>query len=442
MASVSKGRLKKTALPKRRARNDAPRELQRFESVLSRALSAIARVSAHEIDREIERWQGEIGRTLDLDRSTIALTGQGVTHRWNREKVPRVKYGTATMDISSWATMKVLNGEELIWAKISDLPEEAHDYKVWLRKNGPKSQVALPIRFGDSIIGGIMFGKFRAARDWPPLILQHLRLVAQVFANGLERKRVESELLKARSELAAASSSTMMGELAASIAHEVNQPLGAILANAQAARRLVSTIEQDPEKITSALNDIVDDARRAGEVVARVRALFKGGETQRALLDPVALLSEAESLLRSEAGMRKITLRIDSTPSLPAVLGDRVQLLQCIMNLAINAFDSIVSAQSQPRETTLSVSRDKGRWIRVSVRDTGGGIDPAISHRMFDPFVTTKSDGMGMGLLIAQSIVGSHGGRIWATTNPDAGATVSFTLPTIPSGNTEQASGA
>jgi len=433
MANVTKGRLKK-----RRARNDAPRELQRFEAVLARALSAIARVSAHEIDREIERWQGEICRTLDLDRSTMAFTGQGVTHRWNREKVPRVKYGTSTMDISTWATQKVLNGEELIWARISDLPEEAHEYKLWLRKNGPKSQVALPIRFGDSIIGGIMFGKFRAPRKWPPLLLQRLRLVAQVLANALERKRVESELLKARGELAAASSSTMMGELAASIAHEVNQPLGAILANAQAARRLVSTPDVDPEKIASALSDIVDDARRAGEVVARVRALFKGGQTQRTLLDPAALLAEAESLLRSEAGVRKISLRIDSQPSLPSVLGDRVQLLQCIMNLSINAFDSIVSAQSQQRETTLSATRDKGRWIRVSVRDTGGGIDPAISHRMFDPFVTTKSDGMGMGLLIAQSIVAGHGGRIWATTNPDAGATVSFTLPTVPRGDGEQ----
>ncbi|HTR63596.1 MAG TPA: ATP-binding protein [Candidatus Binataceae bacterium] len=437
MPSVSKGRVKKIARSKRGAR--APRELQRFESVLARAISAIARVSAHEIDREIERWQGEICRTLDLDRSSMAFTGQGVTHLWSREGVPRVKYGTATMDISPWATMKVLNGEELIWARIGDLPDEASDYKLWLRKNGPKSQVALPIRFGDSIIGGITFGKFRAARSWPPLLLQRLRLVAQVLANALERKRVENELIKARGELAAASSSTMMGELAASIAHEVNQPLGAILANAQAARRLISAPDADSEKVTAALGDIVEDARRAGEVVARVRALFKGGQIQRTALDPVALLSEAERLLRSEAGVRKISLRIDSPPSLPAVLGDRVQLLQCIMNLAINAFDSIVAAQSQQRETTLCASRDKGRWIRVSVRDTGGGIDPSISHRMFDPFVTTKSDGMGMGLLIAQSIIGGHGGKIWAATNPDVGATVSFTLPTLPANNPGQA---
>ena len=439
MARVPKTRLKKSLSSKRRARNNAPHELQRFELVLANALSAIARVSAHEIDREIERWQGEICRTLDLDRSTMAFTGQGVTHRWNREGVPRIKYGIATMDISPWATMKVLGGEELIWAKISDLPDEAHDYKAWLRKNGPKSQVALPIRFGDSIIGGITFGKFRAARKWPPLVLQRLRLVAQVLANALERKRVESELLKARGELAAASSSTMMGELAASIAHEVNQPLGAILANAQATRRLISAPDADPDKVIAALSDIVDDARRAGEVVTRVRALFKGGQTQRIPLDPVALLSEAESLLRSEAGVRKISLRIDSPPSLPAVLGDQVQLLQCVMNLAINAFDSIVSAGSQQRETILSANRDKGRWIRVSVCDTGGGIDPSISHRMFDPFVTTKSDGMGMGLLIAQSIVGSHGGRIWAATNPDAGATESFTLPTFSGDNPDQA---
>lgn len=432
MASASGGPFNKRVRTTGRPKSKPPRELQRFESILTDAISAITLVSAPEIDREIEKWMGEIGHALDLDRCTMAFLNHGITHQWTRTNIPRVRYGRTTMSISPWATIKVLQGEELVWAKISELPEEAREYKAWLRKNGPKAQVAIPLRVGGEIVGGVTFGKFRSSRSWPPLLLQRLRLVAQVFANAQERKRTETELLKARNELAAASSSTMMGELAASIAHEVNQPLGAILANAQAARRLISTPGIEPEKIISAMSDIVDDARRAGEVVARVRALFKGDHTQRTALDPGALLFEAESLLRSEAAIRQISLRIDPSHELPQIFGDRVQILQCIMNLTINAFDSIVASKADRRETALSASRDKGKWVRVSVKDTGGGIDPAVSARMFDPFVTTKSDGMGMGLLIAQSIVASHGGRIWAATNPDCGATVSFTLPVSP----------
>ena len=432
MSSVPVDRPKKISRSRGRQNGKAPRELQRFETILADAISAITRVSAPEIDREIEKWMAEIGVALDLDRCTMAFLNHGVTHRWNRGKVPRIRYGTVTMAISPWATNKVLRGEELVWSKISDLPKEAQEYKVWLRKNGPKAQVALPLRVGGSIVGGITFGKFRTGRKWPALLLQRLRLVAQVFANAQERKRVETELLKAQNELATASNSRMMGELAASIAHEVNQPLGAILANAQAARRLIATPGIDSDKVGSALIDIVEDARRASEVVGRIRALFKGDLTQRAALDPAALMWEAESLLRGEAVLRQISLHIESAEALPPVLGDRVQILQCLMNLVVNGFDSIVAAKSARRETTISACQERKQWIRMSVKDSGGGIDPAISARMFDPFVTTKTDGMGMGLLIAQSIVASHGGRIWATTNTDCGATVSFTLPIHP----------
>ena len=433
MSIVPQDRPRKPAPSKSRAK--PRRELQRFESVLAEALSSIARVSAHDIDREVERWLGEICLVLNLDRSVMAFLNHGVTHRWSRENIPRVRYGIATMEISPWATLKVLRGEELIWSRISDLPNEAQDLKRWMKKNGAKAQVALPLRLDNTIVGGIVFAKFRSGRKWPPLLLQRLRLVAQVFAAALERKRIETELETARKELASAASSTMMGELAASIAHEVNQPLAAILANAQAARRLISAPDTAPDRITGALNDIVDDAKRAGEVVSRVRALFKGDRSQRTRLDPAALLAEAESLVRSEASIRKISLRLDASPSLPEIFGDRVQLLQCIMNLVINAFDSISAAESDRRETILSACPHQRKWVCVSVRDSGGGIDPAVSDRMFDPFVTTKDQGMGMGLLIAQSIVAGHGGKIWASSNSGQGATVSFTLPVCPEGN-------
>lgn len=407
-------------------------ESRRFETILAQSLAAIARVPTDEIDHEIEHWLGEICLALDLDRSVMMYLNRGVTHRWSRQNIPRVRYGTTALHVSPWAATRILAGEELVWSSISELPRDAEDYKRWLRKNGPKAQVALPLRAGGLVVGGITFGKFRSTRQWPTALIQRLRLVAEVFGAAAERKRVESELARARSELAAASSSAMMGELAASIAHEVNQPLGAILSNAQAARRLLSMPATDPQKIASALNDIVDDSKRAGEVVARVKSLFRGERTACAPIEVSTLLSEAQTLLRSEAAIRRIDLRITVHPSLPPILGDRVQLLQCIMNLAINGFDSIDCAQSEQREVEIRAEHEHEKWLRIAVCDSGAGIDPKIGERIFEPFVTTKPQGMGMGLLIARSIVERHGGKIAAEANARHGARVSFTLPFCP----------
>jgi two-component system sensor kinase FixL len=157
--------------------------------------------------------------------------------------------------------------------------------------------------------------------------------------------------------------------------------------------------------------------------------LFKDGNAPRTMLDLAAPLAEIEGLLRSEAAMRKLSLRMEVAPSLPPIIGDRIQLQQCVLNLVLNAFDSVAS-NNQRREVVVNAVEETAGWVRVSVRDSGHGIDPLVQERLFEPFVTTKPNGMGLGLLVTRSIVESHGGRIFAKSNADVGATFTFTLPT------------
>jgi signal transduction histidine kinase len=179
----------------------------------------------------------------------------------------------------------------------------------------------------------------------------------------------------------------------------------------------------------TAVNDAIEDTKRAGEIVRRVRSMFKGDNTRKRPIGIDALVAEVVGLIESEAAIREIAVRTEFSSSAQQVIGDRVQLQQCVLNLLMNAFDAITEAKSDRREVTIEMAPEKAGWIRLSVSDTGAGIDPSVANRLFEPFVTTKSKGMGLGLLVTRSIVENHGGKIWATPNPDRGATFTFTLP-------------
>ncbi len=424
---------------KKRPGTDQPtapgRASEGFEALLDEMSAAMARAPAHEIDHEIERWLREIVLALDLDRSTVwerasAELGFIATHSWARPEVPKMPPKLAATQVSPWLTSKVLAGETLIYTGRDDeLPKEAKKLRRFIKAYGPAANVTMPLQVGGKIVGGLSFGKFRGPLDWPPKVVRRLRVVGQIIAGALDRKRVVLQTRKLEEEVTLAARRSTMGELAASIAHELNQPLGAILGNANAARRMISGEKSNAREAAAALGDIVEDAKRASDIIRRVRALFKDGNSSKTVLDLGGPLAEIEGLLRSEAGVRKLSLRIDVAPSLPPVMGDRIQLQQCVLNLVLNAFDSIAAANGQRREVLVRVAQEEAEWVSVSVRDSGHGIDPSVQGRLFEPFVTTKPNGMGMGLLVTRSIVESHGGRISGKSNADAGATFTFTLP-------------
>src|SRR5262249_51913940 len=242
------------------------------------------------------------------------------------------------------------------------------------------------------------------------------------------QKRAEEELREreqryrdAQIELAHVTRVITLGELAASIAHEINQPLAAIVAHADAALNWLAKPNPELDMVRSALEGIAKDGNRAGEVIRRIRQLAAKSELQKAPLDVNGVISDVIPLLRNEVLTHHVALRMDLPLALPAVLADRVQLQQVIINLLMNAVESMASVDDRPRELVIS-SRASEDQVVVSVQDAGVGIDASKADQLFNAFFTTKPGGMGMGLSISRSIIEAHGGRFWATANASHGA--------------------
>jgi len=239
----------------------------------------------------------------------------------------------------------------------------------------------------------------------------------------------EQRLLDAQMELAHVMRVTTLDELAASIAHEVNQPLAAVVANAEACLRWLDRGTPDLGAARRSVEWIIDDGNRAGEVIRRVRALANKTDIEKAPLDINDVVSEVIALVRRELISHRVSVRTEFAPALSMVLGDRVQLQQVIINLVMNGIEAMQSITDRPRELMIRSSQDETHQVLVSVTDSGVGISAENADRVFNAFFTTKSSGMGMGLSICRSIMEAHGGRLWATVNVPRGATFQFTLP-------------
>jgi len=256
-------------------------------------------------------------------------------------------------------------------------------------------------------------------------------LITDLLLERARRRRGETDLRRNREQLAHVSRISTMGELAASLAHELNQPLTAILSNAQAAQRFLASKPADLREVQEILEDIVSDNNRAGEVIRRMRALVKKEELEFAPIHIASVIGEVVQLLHSDEILHNIHVELDCQDGLPNVRGDRVQLQQVILNLLMNAFDAMKETPSQEREVMVRAHVNGDGVVEISVRDHGIGFPTDKLAKIFDPFYTTKHDGLGMGLAISRSIVEAHGGRLWAGSNVDLGATFHFTLPAI-----------
>jgi signal transduction histidine kinase len=220
-----------------------------------------------------------------------------------------------------------------------------------------------------------------------------------------------------------------MGELAASIAHEVNQPLSGIVSNASASLRFLARDAPDLEEVREAVRDIVRDGKRAGEVIARVRALAKRTAAPGEKLDLNEIIREVLALVSDEAKRNSVTIRSQFADDAYPVFGDRVQLQQLVLNLVMNAIEAMSGVGDRARELVITMRNIDADQVQVTVEDSGPGIDPNTLDKIFDPFYTTKPGGMGMGLSISRSILQAHGGRLWAAAKDGPGTSFHFTLP-------------
>ena len=257
------------------------------------------------------------------------------------------------------------------------------------------------------------------------------------LARDISERKVAEEKLRARddalqiarAELARVSRVTTLGELTASIAHEVNQPLGAMVANAAACTRWLAAEPPEAVKARRALESIAADGRRASEIIGRIRALVKRQAPRKDPVDVNLKIAQVIELTADEIRRNGIVLRTELADGLPPVHGDRVQLQQVLLNLILNAIDAMGPIENRPRELTIVSRGDGGDAVLVEVHDAGPGIDPKQAAQVFEPFYTTKSDGLGIGLSISRSIVEAHGGKLWVNANEPHGAVFRFSLP-------------
>jgi PAS domain S-box-containing protein len=220
-----------------------------------------------------------------------------------------------------------------------------------------------------------------------------------------------------------------LGELSGALAHELNQPLTAILTNAQAGHRLIGREALDPAEIREILSDIIDDDRRAGAVLGRLRALVRNEQVDFSAMDLNQVVEEVLTLMRSDLIERRIEFTCDLADDIPAVRGDRVQIQQVLINLMRNACDAMNAVRTRQHRIALTTARSDEGSVTVTVTDNGSGLPADLQNRIFDPFITTKPQGMGLGLAICRSIMSMHGGDIWCANRSEGGALFGFSLP-------------
>jgi two-component system, LuxR family, sensor kinase FixL len=250
-----------------------------------------------------------------------------------------------------------------------------------------------------------------------------------------KRKQAEEQAARQRNEMAHLSRVTTLGELSGSIAHELNQPLSAILSNAQAAQRVLANGETDLAELRKILNEVISEDKRAGEVIRRLGLWLKKGEMQQHSLCVNKVVRDVLKLIRSDLINQKITVNTELAPKPPSVTGDPVQLQQVLLNLIVNACDAMTGCDNPDRQMLICTGIENGSNAAVvSVTDRGGSIPEEKLEQIFEPFFTTKEKGMGLGLSICRTIIAAHRGKLWATNNTDRGATFYFSLPIAASG--------
>jgi PAS domain S-box-containing protein len=315
-------------------------------------------------------------------------------------------------------------------AWVKDVSVDSNFPRIALaRAAGLKAALALPIISGDEVIAVIEFF-MREPHSEDERLVKLIATVAAQLDLAIERKRAEEQLRRAQAELAHVVRVTTMGELASSIAHEVNQPLGAIVGNADICLRWLKDDSPNLVQIREALEDIASDGNRASQIIARIRSLLRKRQPEQTPLDLSEVARDVIDLVAHEVQQKQVTLHAELGTGLPLVAGDRVQLQQVLLNLVMNSIEAMNGIKDREPELKVKTEPFQGHALAI-VSDCGVGIDMSMVDNLFKPFHTTKPGGMGMGLAISRSIIESHRGKLWAEPNQRAGVTFKFTLPAI-----------
>ena len=535
----------------------------KFESLIADLSATFVNVASDRVDSQIEHVLQQIVEFLDIDQSSLVEQSEDtkrlfVTHSYVAPGIP-LFHEFILEEKFPWYASKIREGEILRFTRLpDDLPADATSERQFCVQEGWKSNLTIPLKMGGSILGVVGFCSFRNYRDWPDELVDRLKLIGEILANALARKRSEQELRESERRLAATFEQaavgiahfeaneqwlrvnqkfcdligyrreelagmtfeeithpediavdleyrrqlkaaeiqsysrekryfrkdgtpiwvnvtvspvrsvsdrvdyytavvqditdrkrseaesqrlkdqlahvgrvTTMGELAAAIAHEVNQPLCAIITNAQAALRLLAANGSERDEILETLEDIVAGGRRTHEVISRIRNMLQNRHPEMAAMDLNDAIQEVVGLIKQQAARHGTRLVLELHSDLAAIFADRIQIQQVVLNLALNGIEAMNSAPGSNHELTIRSGRDDEEKVFVTVSDTGTGVSNADLDRIFDAFYSTKANGLGIGLAISRSIIEAHGGRIWAESNPGQGAAFHFALPVM-----------
>jgi PAS domain S-box-containing protein len=389
-------------------------ELEMRVQQRTRELAAANAQLREEIDERL-RAEQELRKQADL----LELAHDAILVRDLNDRI--TYWNSGAEEVYGWRREEAL-GETAPNLLRSIYPSSIESLKEEIVRSGRwEGELTQTRRDGETIVVSSRWALQRGEHGQPAAVLQ-------INTDITERKRAAENLVSTQNQLAHMARVTTMGELAASIAHEINQPLAAVVTNGNACLRWMALAEPNLDEARAAVTAIIKEGRRASDIIARIRALMKKSPPQMTQLHVNDLIREVLILIKHEVQRNRVMLHTDLTEGPTGVVGDRVQLQQVVLNLLMNAIEATSSAAESPKEV-LVTSRSEASQVIVAVQDSGVGIDPENSSQLFNPFFTTKPHGMGMGLAISRSTIQSHGGRLWAASNPGRGATFQFTLP-------------
>jgi signal transduction histidine kinase len=423
---------------RRRAAEQARETQRQLELLLLRLSAKLVAATAAQIDAVAEEILAQASELVGVDRAMLAMLDESaaslrVVHSWSSPDAGTVRPMDPAELPATWA--RLCRGELVQFSSLSSLPDDLVADRHRYAELGVKSMIGLPMMADGRCLGVLAVAAVHHERSWDPELVDGLNLLGLVLTSSIIRRRAELEVTQRREELSHLARVGIVGELSASLAHEINQPLGAILLSVQAVQRWLASGHSEPHEIARLLEQVSDDVRRAYTIIDRLRRLLRKEPTDLTEIRPDELVANIVALLKGDARRRRVTLTQSASDGVPPVQGDRVQIEQVVMNLVLNAFDSLVATSAPERHVHVSVEGEPGGDVVVAVTDSGDGIAPDQLEAIFEPFVTSKRDGIGMGLAICRMIVESHGGRIWAENLPGGGARVAFALagePAVP----------
>jgi FixJ family two-component response regulator/signal transduction histidine kinase len=402
-----------------------------FERLLAELASRFADVPGAGVPEEIRRALHRLVDFFGYDRCTYGEFapdgGLSVIASAAAAGVKPHRLG-AFGDGKSWFLGELRAGRAVVLPALPrGLPPHATAEREGVKRTGLRSHLSIPVRAGGRTTGVLAFAGFRTARDWPADVVTRLTIIAEVFASSLARTRAEDETRQLRTRLWHADRVARVSALSAAIAHEVNQPLTAILANAQAGLADIERGAANIEELRDILEAVVRDDKRAADTIRTMRSFLRQDEAGREDIDLATALQEVLGLLAVE--LTRMGIRVETRLQTGCrVMANRTQIEQVVMNLLLNAAQALTSCPAAERLVTLSAARAGAGRVAVEVCDTGPGIAPEHLQSVFEPFWTTRKEGLGLGLPICRSIVEAHGGTIRVEPNAERGVTFRFEL--------------